>query len=150
MSYLHCPACSRAYNIAAQPSCPYCPVVATPVDATEDIVAAADTLVRAMARATPAERGAAAARMDRLALPAPDTERAGGRWRAAADIEAMAYRGTMLRSICNALAPAASPVPPKPQPLLATLAFAVLERIAPHTPKRLFRAVHARIKVLAA
>jgi hypothetical protein len=56
----------------------------------------------------------------------------------------------LLRSICNALAPAAPPVPPKPQPLFATLAFAVLERIAPHTPNRLLRAVHARIKVLAA
>jgi hypothetical protein len=150
MSYLHCPACSRAYNIAAQPSCPYCPVVATPVDATEDIVAAAETLVRAMARATPAERGAAAARMDRLALPATDMERASERWCAAVNGEPIAYRGTIRRSICNALAPAAAPVPPKPQRLLATLAFAVLERIAPHTPRRLFRAVQARIKVLAA
>ena len=150
MSYLHCLACSRAYNLAAQPSCPYCPVVATPVNATEDIVAAAETLVRALARATPAERGAAATRMARLALPAPDMERADSRWRAAAAGEPIAYRGTMLRSIRNALAPAAPAVPPKPHPLLATLAIAVLEGIAPHTPRRLFRAIHARIKVLAA
>ena len=68
MSYLHCPSCNRAYNLAIQPTCPWCPVPATVVDPAEDIVAAADQLARALARATPAQRSAAAARMDQLAL----------------------------------------------------------------------------------
>ncbi len=68
MSYLHCLACKRAYNLAIQATCPYCPVPATVVDPADDIVAAADQLARALARATPAERAAAASRMDRLAL----------------------------------------------------------------------------------
>jgi hypothetical protein len=74
MSYVHCSACNRAYNLAIQPVCPFCPVPATVVDPAEDIVAAADQLARALARATPAQRAAAAARMDRLAIqlaPAP-------------------------------------------------------------------------------
>jgi len=75
MSYVHCSACNRAYNLAIHPVCPHCPVAATVVDPADDIVAAADQLARALARATPAERAAAAARMDRLALlpvaPAP-------------------------------------------------------------------------------
>ena len=74
MSYLHCPSCNRAYNLAIQPICPHCPVPATVVNAADDIVAAADQLARALARATPAERAAAAARMDPLAIqlaPAP-------------------------------------------------------------------------------
>ena len=41
---------------------------ASEVDPTEDILAAADQLARALARATPAQRQAAAARMDSLAL----------------------------------------------------------------------------------
>jgi hypothetical protein len=68
MSYVHCSACNRAYNLAIQPICPHCPVVATVVDPADDIVAAADQLARALARATPAQRAAAAERMDQLAL----------------------------------------------------------------------------------
>jgi len=71
MSYLHCPQCSHAYNLAVTSTCPCCPVVATVVDAEEDILAAADALARAMARATPAERTAAAARIQQLAVPTP-------------------------------------------------------------------------------
>jgi hypothetical protein len=71
MSYVHCSACNRAYNLAIQPICPHCPVAATVVDPADDIVAAADQLARALARATPAERAAAAARMDHLALLPP-------------------------------------------------------------------------------
>ncbi|HET9989817.1 MAG TPA: hypothetical protein VFQ65_14895 [Kofleriaceae bacterium] len=67
MSYLHCPQCSHAYNLAVTQQCPCCPVPATLVDPEEDIVAAADALARAMARATPAERTAAAARIHHLA-----------------------------------------------------------------------------------
>ena len=112
MSYLHCPSCSRAYNIAAQSSCPFCPVHATLVDPTGDIVAAAESLARAMMRATPAERVAAAARMDRLALPDPQMERASERWRAGPVAEPVGGHGTMLRSIRNALEPVRVPTSP--------------------------------------
>jgi hypothetical protein len=71
MSYLHCPQCSHAYNLAVTSICPCCPVAVTVVDAEEDILAAADALARAMARATPAERTAAATRIQQLAVPAP-------------------------------------------------------------------------------
>jgi hypothetical protein len=50
----------------------------------------------------------------------------------------------------SALMPAARPPLPRPPALLATLALAVLDRIAPHAPTRLFRAVHARVKAFAA
>ena len=72
MSYLHCPQCSHAYNLAVTQQCPCCPVPATLVDPEEEIVAAADALARAMARATPAERTAAASRIQHLApVPKP-------------------------------------------------------------------------------
>jgi hypothetical protein len=69
VSYLHCPACSRAYNIAAQAACPYCPVQATPVDPREDIIAAAESLVRAMSRANDTERAAALATIGPMLAP---------------------------------------------------------------------------------
>jgi len=72
VSYLHCPQCSHAYNLAVTQQCPCCPVPATLVDPEEDIVAAADALARAMARATPAERTAAASRIQHLSpVPGP-------------------------------------------------------------------------------
>ena len=92
MSYLHCPTCQRAYNLATDPLCPYCPVPATQVDPTEDIVAAAEQLARAMARATPSERTAATSRLDMLALPAPNAK-------------PVTFHGGMLRSIREALEP---------------------------------------------
>ncbi len=80
MSYLHCPTCSHAFNLAVTSQCPVCPVPATLVDPTEDIVAATDALVRAMARATPSQRDAAAAQMGTapvLAITAPNVAKAG-------------------------------------------------------------------------
>src|SRR5438552_16787351 len=71
MNYLHCPACKRAYNLEVQATCPYCPVTATVVDPAEDIVAAAQRLSEAMARATPAERTAAAVRIQHLQVFTP-------------------------------------------------------------------------------
>ena len=68
MSYTHCPTCQRAFNFSVQAACPFCPVAATVVDASADIVAAAEQLARAMARATPAERASALARIDHDAL----------------------------------------------------------------------------------
>jgi hypothetical protein len=130
MSYLHCPTCKCAYNIAVSALCPNCPVPATEVDPTEDIVAAAEQLARAMARATPSERKAATSRMDQLALPAPGAK-------------PVTFHGAMLRSIRDAIDPGGrsesgrlhsrpvSPPPvPKPQPLLAALAYAVVERLS--------------------
>ena len=117
MSYLHCPTCKRAYNIAHSLQCPNCPVAATEVDATEDIVAAAEQLARAMARATPQEREAATARMDHLALPAPGAK-------------PVTFHGAMLRSIRDALEPIAPPPVARPQPLLAAIAYAIAERLS--------------------
>jgi hypothetical protein len=73
MNYLHCPTCKRAYNFEVQATCPWCPVAATVVDPADDIVAAAQRLSEAMARATPAERTAAAVRIQHLQVftPAP-------------------------------------------------------------------------------
>ena len=76
MSYLHCPTCACAYNVAREASCPRCGVRAgTPADPTDDIISAVEQLARAMARATPIELVAAQATLDRhaaqLPLPAP-------------------------------------------------------------------------------
>lgn len=76
MSYLHCPTCACAYNVAREPACPRCGIAAgTPADPSEDVINAVEQLARAMARATPIELVAAQAVLDRrdaqLALPAP-------------------------------------------------------------------------------
>ena len=145
MSYLHCPSCKRAYNIAVQATCPFCPVHATVVDAAEDIVVAAEQLARAMARATPAERGAAAARMDRLALPVPGDESA-------------RHRAPVMRQIRDVLDPLPPPPPAAPK-LLTSVAMAVerglasLEAFWPRrSPKLLgdgLRRVRARVRAIA-
>jgi len=140
VSYLHCPTCQRAYNLAVETVCPYCPVPASAVDPTEDIVAAAEQLARAMARATPSERSAATQRLDHLALPAPGAK-------------PVDFHGGMLKHIREALEPTQLPPPPKPQPLLTAIAYAVVERIAARTPRRLRRAaalIESRVRALAA
>jgi hypothetical protein len=76
MSYLHCPTCRCAYNVTATPACPACGVRAgAPADAADDVVAAAEQLARAVARATPAQLAQAQAelamRESTRALPAP-------------------------------------------------------------------------------
>jgi hypothetical protein len=133
MNYLHCPSCKRAYNLALSSACPSCPVPASVVDPAEDILAAAEQLARAMARATPDERDDAMARMDRLALPAPGAR-------------PVTFHGATLRTIRQALdpAPASAPAPaattrlsrqlPGRRELLA-LAGRVAERLAPHVEK---------------
>jgi hypothetical protein len=133
MSYLHCPTCQRAYNVAVEPSCPYCPVAATVVDATEDIVAAAEVLARAIARATPAERSSAAARLDHLALPAPE---------AAPSISSP----TVLRQIRVAIAAPELPSPAARR-TLASVAIAVLARLESRPQ---LRGLIARVKALTA
>ncbi|HTR54509.1 MAG TPA: hypothetical protein VMJ10_27650 [Kofleriaceae bacterium] len=134
MSYTHCPTCQRAFNLAISAACPYCPVPAVPVDASEDIVAAAELLARAMTRATPAERSAAAARLDRIALPAPNAAPA-------------PLSSAVLRQIRATLAPPVAADAPTPRPLLATIAFAVLARL--ESRPRL-RGMLARVRALAA
>ena len=148
MSYLHCPSCKRAYNIAVDSACPACPVPATLVDPAEDIVAAAEQLARAMARATPDERDDAMGRMDRLALPAPGAR-------------PVTFHGAMVRSIREALDPPPAPRhAPRRQPLLAMVATRMLERLAPHVERYAPRArelagmkingLRARMRALAA
>jgi hypothetical protein len=121
MSYLHCPSCKRACNLAVDRTCPSCPVPAAVVDPAEDIVAATEQLARAMARATPDEREEAMGRMDRLALPAPGAK-------------PVTFHGAMIRSIREALDPPPPRMPAK-QPLLALVATRMLERIAPHVER---------------
>jgi acetyl esterase/lipase len=148
MSYLHCPSCKRAYNIAVDRACPACPVPATLVDPAEDIVAATEQLARAMARATPDEREDAMGRMDRLALPAPGAK-------------PVTFHGAMVRSIREALDPQPAPRPaprqmPRLKPLLAMVATRMFERLAPHVERYAPRArelstgMRARMRALAA
>jgi hypothetical protein len=141
MSYLHCPTCQRAYNVAVQSACPYCPVAATAVDATEDIVAAAELLARAMARATPAERSSAASRLDHIALPPPDAVLPPF----APSLDTSQRLSTVLRQIRVAIAP--PPVPPVARPVLASFAVAVLARLE---SRPLLRGMIARVKALTA
>jgi hypothetical protein len=60
MSYVHCPACSRAYNVAREPGCPGCRAKQpAPVEARgTDAVSTADALVRALDSASADERAA--------------------------------------------------------------------------------------------
>jgi len=133
MSYLHCPTCSRAFNLAQHPSCPSCPVRAVPVDPVADLVAAVDALARALAYATPAQRAAAATRVSLPELAPP----------AGAESAAVpASRG--------ALTPVPQAAVSRQPRWLAVLAVAALDRLAPHAPRRLLRAVHAGIKAFAA
>jgi hypothetical protein len=119
VSFLHCPACSRAYNVASHPACPSCGVRAgTPADPVEDVIAAAAQLARAVARATPEQLAIAAnAVAPERMLPAPGSRDDGV---------------NILRAVRAALAP--PPPPPTNQAntaLLATVALALVTRIAP-------------------
>jgi hypothetical protein len=116
MSYLHCPACGRAYNVAREPACPSCRVRpgAPPPDPTDDVITAAEQLARAIARATPAQLAAAesqlADRDARPALPAPDP------------VAARPSPLGVLRAIRSAIAPAPAPAHVA---LLATMTYAM-------------------------
>ena len=127
MSYLHCPRCQHAYNAATQPACPSCgPVVpAVPADPVDDVVAATEQLARALARATPDEIAAAQMQLDdrtpRLAAGGTAHREDDGRPLASAILDAVRAR----------LAP---PMLGPQQALLATVALALLSRLAP--PRR--------------
>lgn len=63
--YLHCPTCQRAYNVASQPMCPNCGIQpGAPLDPVLGIVAAAEQLTRAIARASPEEIATAEATLN--------------------------------------------------------------------------------------
>ena len=144
MSYLHCPTCQCAYNVAREVACPRCGVrPGTPADPTEDVVAATDALLRAIARATPDQLVAAESTLERrprLALPAVSAAVSGGTAAGAMPIPradgsgpiAMPPRGrpvAILRAVRAALAP-----PPRnndaTRALMTTVALALLTRIA--------------------
>jgi hypothetical protein len=155
MSYLHCPTCRRAYNLATQPSCPHCAAVSatasvpapasmpapasapaaasTPAAAPPSLAAAVEQLASALARATPSERAIAAASLSRLAEPDRDDP-------------PPARAAIVPRALQRA--PRPPPRAPRYRPLLAAIASAVIDRLAPHAPDRLVRAV-ARVKALA-
>ena len=118
-SYLHCPACGRAYNVTREVACPNCRLRpgGPPTDPTEDVVSAAEQLARALARATPAQLAAAETTLadrDRPALPAPEQP---------APATASVTPLTVLRAIRTAIAPPPMPVHVA---LLATVALALM------------------------
>jgi len=88
MSYLHCPTCRCAYNLATQPTCPSCGVrPGMPVallGPTEAIVEAAEALAKAIGRANPMQLAKARAELAarglfkaiRAALPKPPPPKA--------------------------------------------------------------------------
>jgi hypothetical protein len=70
MSYLHCPTCRRAYNVAQLSACPHCGIrPGAPADPVDDLVGSASQLARAIARATPAQLAEARMRLACHALP---------------------------------------------------------------------------------
>jgi hypothetical protein len=127
MSYLHCPTCQCAYNLSSQASCPRCGARAgAPLDPTEDVIAAAEQLARAVGRATPVQLAQAQAELAmrdaNRALPAPGA--------------LPSTAPSLLRAVRAALAPAprtsnANPVVTghAQQALLTTVVLALLTRI---------------------
>jgi hypothetical protein len=143
MSYLHCPTCKRAFNIAIHATCPACPVAAQMVDPADDIVTATEQLARAMARATPDERADAMGRMDRLALPAPGAK-------------PTTFHGAMVKTIREALDPQPPPRVTRKQPLLERFANRVIAELAPRMARyapqarEITSGVRARFRALTA
>ncbi len=124
MSYLHCPTCQCAYNVAKQAACPACGIRAgAPLDPSEAVVAAAEQLARAVARATPVQLAAAQAELAMReavkALPAPSA--------------LPAAATSILRAVRHAIAPPA--VSPHvvsghaQKALLTTVVLALLTRL---------------------
>ncbi|MFN0246569.1 MAG: hypothetical protein ACKV2T_06650 [Kofleriaceae bacterium] len=64
MSYLHCPTCRCAYNVATTPTCPSCGIrPGLDVGPVEAIVDAAEQLARALGRANPIQLAKARAEL---------------------------------------------------------------------------------------
>ena len=142
MSYLHCPTCQCAYNVANQAACPRCGVRAgAPLDPAEDVIAAAEQLARAVGRATPVQLAQAQAELAmrdaNRALPAPDALRM--------------TAPSLLRAVRAALAPPPAASNDSPvvsgraqQALLTTVVLALLTRLPrPPRPDRIYSPVRA-------
>ncbi|MGE0547703.1 MAG: hypothetical protein AB7O24_27515 [Kofleriaceae bacterium] len=129
MSYVHCPTCRNAYNVETSPSCPTCPVHAsleTP-DPAREVVAAAEQLARAMARASTAEIARAEAELDDraelLGLPS------GG------DAHT-APAPSLLRAVRAAMAPPPPQQSPRAEPELRTMLTSVVMAMLTRLPKQ--------------
>ena len=152
MSYLHCPTCQCAYNVASQAACPRCGVRAgAPLDPMEDVVAAAEQLARAVGRATPVQlcqaQAELAMRDAKRALPAPDALRF--------------TAPSLIRAVRTALAPPAPAANANPvvsgraqHALLTTVVLALLTRLPRprpvYAPVRAWATAHVLPRVNAA
>jgi hypothetical protein len=146
MSYLHCTTCRCAYNVTATPACPSCGIRAgAPTDPTAAVVAAAEQLARAIARATPVELAKAQAELAMREavrpLPAP---------------HALPHIGSsLMRAVRTALAPAPAPadsvVTGRAQTaLLTTAVLALLTRVPRRPELRAWAATHVLPRMSAA
>jgi len=138
VSYLHCPTCQCAYNVAREVACPRCGIrPGKPASATDEIIAATDALVRAIARATPDQVAAAETALDDLPPMATGSGLIPTR-------DLIAPGGRVLRAVRAALAP--SPDPHGHRALLTTMALALLARVAspPPMPRVMGWAARAR------
>jgi len=145
MSYLHCPTCQCAYNVATLAACPRCGVRAgAPLDPTEDVVAAAEQLARAVGRATPVQLAQAQAELAmrdaNRALPAPGA--------------LPTTAPSLLRAVRAALAPAAPTSNANPvvtgraqHALLTTVVLALITRLPRRLPSP--RPVYAPVRAWA-
>ncbi len=147
VSYLHCPTCRCAYNVATQPACPRCGLqVGTPADPADDVVHAAEQLARAIARATPAQLAAAEATLDVRA--------AGGSFqRALPAASGTGASPSILRAVRAALLPGTPTVVPAGsrahQALLTTVVLALLTRLAPPPRSRRARITSRAFALIA-
>lgn len=124
MSYLHCPTCRCAYNLATQPTCPSCGVrPGTPAGPVEAIVEAAEQLARAIGRANPIQLAKARAELAARGL-------------------VKAVRAALPSTLPVPVPRAIEPVVPRnQQALLATVVIAMLTRVP-----RSFAAARAMLK----
>ena len=146
MSYLHCPTCRCAYNVASEAACPSCGVrTGAPLDPRDAVVAAALELARAVARATPVQLAQAQAELAmrdaRGAIPGPGA--------------LPSSPTSMLRAIRAALAPPATVEPVVTgrahQALLTTVVLALMTRLPKQRPSmRAWATTHVLPRVHAA
>jgi hypothetical protein len=122
VSYLHCPRCAHAFNLATQPACPGCGTrPGAPADAAEDVIAAWEQLARAISRATPEQLASAEARLGS----------SGGLVRAArpALVPQVIVRSRLAEGAVEDASIKPAPAPGRTA-LLATVAIALLTRLA--------------------
>jgi hypothetical protein len=112
MSYLHCPTCRCAYNLATQPTCPSCGIrPGTPTGPVEAIVEAAEQLAKALGRANPIQLAKARAELAARGL-------------------VKAVRAVLPSQLPVPVPKAIEPVMPRnQQALLATVVIAMLTRV---------------------